>query len=769
MTRIRLLLACAAMTGASSVACPTVEAFEPTIGNVNVRGLTIQGTTTLIVDGDDLGEAPKLFLPFPAKQELLPKSTSKQATFTVALAGDVVPGFYQMRLANEHGISLPLAIAVDRLPQRPLTTAIEPTPIALHGMVTGGNTVEAKFTGRAGQKIVVDVEAVRLASKLRPVIHLIGAKRLQIAWAWPSGARGGDCRLEATLPADGEYVVALHDVEYAAAAPAHFRLIIGTLPTVDRVFPPALTQGSSRGIDYFGSGTWHADIVAPASAGILPLPWPKDVAGAGPRPFVVVSPHPELEEIVADTVKGQDLPAGSVGVSGRLSKPYEVDVYRIPTVPGTKLRFEAFAERLGSPIDVALIVRNEKGVQLLRIEDGNGTLDPAAEYVVPENAKQLLIDVVDVQGRGHANAIYRLRIDPQAKTGEDDYRLMTSAPRLSLPVGGRGVVPIHIERLGYRGPITLAAKLPAGYRLEGAAIPAEADGALVTVHRDAAPALEPTLLTWTGKAANGAERTVKIHGHPMERVQPWLASEFAIAPVTAKAPEFQIDWPGFAADAVLRPGKKLELPVKVRHADEKATVRLSLLTSQNPPLVNKQPDATRQLKAEKAVELGPKISEGSVTLVVPAALTGTTFDIAILGELLGADKKTVLAAATTPVRRLEFRSPLVVKLDGPARRDVTLGPKNEPIPLAGTIERRDDLQGDVLVTLAGLPAGAKTETTVKAAETSFHLKIALPATVSAGEISGLTLFATAAIDPKQPAVRVRSQDVPVTLNVKTAP
>jgi hypothetical protein len=766
MTRIRLLLACAAMTVASS---QFLWAVEPTIRNVNVRGLTIDGATTLIVDGDDLGEAPKLFLPFPAKLELHPKSTAKQATFTVTLAGDVIPGYYQMRLANEHGVSLPFGIAVDRLPQRPLTAAVEPTPVALHGSVTGGNSVEAKFTGKAGQKIVVDVEAVRLGSKLRPVIHLIGAKRLQIAWAWPSGARGGDCRLEATLPADGEYVVALHDVEYAAAAPTHFRLLIGTLPSVDRVFPPALTQGTSRGIDYFGSGAWHADIVAPASAGILPLPWPKDMAGAGPRPFVVVSPHPELEEIVADTGKGQDLPAGSVGVSGRLSKPYEVDVYRIPTVPGTKLRLEAFAERLGSPIDIALIVRNEKGIQLLRIEDGAGTLDPAAEYVVPENTKQLLIDVVDVQGRGHANAIYRLRIDPQTKSGEEDFRLMTSASRLSLPGGSRGVVPIFVERLGYRGPITLAAKLPAGYRLDGAQIPAEADGALVTVHRDASPALEPALLTWTGRAVSGAERTVKIQGLPMESLQPWLANEFAIAPVTAKAPEFQIDWPGLAADALLRPGKKLDLPVKVRHADEKATVRLSLLTSQNPPLINKQPDATRQLKAEKAIELGPKISEGTVTLVVPAALTGMTFDFAILGELLGADKKTVLAAATTPVRRLELRSPLVVKLDGPARREVTLGPKSEPLPLAGTIERRDDFKGDVLVTLTGLPAGAKAETTVKAAETAFHLKVALPAKLSAGELSGLTLFATAAIDPQQPAVRVRSRDVPLTLNVKTAP
>ncbi|MEI7685877.1 MAG: hypothetical protein WCL32_12690, partial [Planctomycetota bacterium] len=102
MTRIRLLLACAAMTVASS---QFLWAVEPTIRNVNVRGLTIEGATTLIVDGDDLGEAPKLFLPFPAKQELHPKSTAKQATFTVTLAGDVIPGYYQMRLANEHGVS----------------------------------------------------------------------------------------------------------------------------------------------------------------------------------------------------------------------------------------------------------------------------------------------------------------------------------------------------------------------------------------------------------------------------------------------------------------------------------------------------------------------------------------------------------------------------------------------------------------------------------------------------------------------------------------
>lgn len=762
MTPVRLAFALTAIL----IAVAGVRAAEPTLRTLNVYGLTIDGTTKIVVDGDDLGESPRLLLPFPVQQELAPKSTPKQATFTVALGDAIVPGYYQLRIANEHGVSLPAVIAVDRLPQKPLTQAVEQTPVALHGSVTGGAIAEAKFAGKAGQKVLIEIEAQRMGSKLRPVIHLVGQKRLQLTWAWPAGSRSGDCRIETTLPYDGEYSVTVHDVEYAAVAPSHFRLKIGALPAVDQVFPPAVTLGTSRAVELLGTGSWRSDIVAPSQARIQQIPWPKEIAGSGPRPYVVVSNHPELEEQSAKSAKGQDLPAGNVGVSGRLATPFEADVYRIPVTSGTKMRFEVFAERIGSPLDAALIVRNDAGGQLLRMEDGPGTLDPAGEFVVPEKTSHLLLEVADVQGRGSPSGIYRLRIESLAKAGGNDFRLVTPMQRLSLPASGRGVIPVLVDRQGYRGEIVLSAALPAGFRVEGTTIPAEADGTLLDITRDATPVKDPLIAAWTGKAANGIERSVNVSAHPLVQLQPWLAGEIAVAAVSAKLPEFQIDWNSLPADVAIRPGKKLDLPVKVVHGDEKAVVRLSLITSQNAPLVNKQPDPAKALKVEKAIEFAPKTMNGVVTMLVPAGITGSVCDVAIQGELLTPDKKTVLAVNTTPVQRLAVRSPLVVKLEGPVRREVKVGAKSEPLTLSGSIERRDDFKGDVVVALAGLPTGVKGESaTVKASETAFTLKIELPPTVTAGELSGLNLSATAAIDPKQPNARVRSQEIGLTLVV----
>jgi len=193
------------------------------IRNLNIRGLQVGATTTLILDGDDFGTAPRLLLSFPAQQQLKKDSNSKRATFDVTLAGDVPPGYYPLSVVTDRGVSLPVVIGVDRLAQRPLAASVE-LPIALHGAVSGGAIVETRFVGKAGQKVMVEVEAQRLGSKLRPVVHLYNSKRLQIAWAWATPALLGDARLEATLPTDGTYTVTVHDTEYAAAAPGFFRL-----------------------------------------------------------------------------------------------------------------------------------------------------------------------------------------------------------------------------------------------------------------------------------------------------------------------------------------------------------------------------------------------------------------------------------------------------------------------------------------------------------------------------------------------------------------
>src|SRR5262249_52011308 len=148
----------------------------------------------------------------------------------------------------------------------------------------------------------------------------------------------------------------------------------------------------------------------PKSLDAFPLAWPKSGDWSGPRPFVAVSPFPEFTRQPGD--KPQELPAGKVGVSGKLVKPYDEDRYKVAVTPGKKVKLEVFAERIGSPIDVAVVVRNEKGDQLARGEDSPGTLDPVLEYAVPDKVTSIIVGVADSQGRAGPGAGYRLVIDP---------------------------------------------------------------------------------------------------------------------------------------------------------------------------------------------------------------------------------------------------------------------------------------------------------------------------------------------------------------------
>ncbi len=507
---------------------------------------------------------------------------------------------------------------------------------------------------------------------------------------------------------------------------------------------------------------------------------PKDGVFSGPRPFVLVSPHAEIVK-KSEPGKVQELPASPVGVSGRLLAAYDEDRYRIPVTPKSKLRFEVFAERSGSPLDAALVVRNEQGAELVRVEDSPGTLDPILDYTVPDNVTAVIVGVVDSQGRGGPRAVYRLVVEPQragpSKTG---FQLVTTAQRVTLPSGGRTVVPILIERGGYEGRVDLSAEgLPAGVRLEGADIPEGADGALVTVQRGEAAA--GALIThWRGRSADGAERPVAIKGHPLERLQPWLATEMAVSVSAVKTADFQIDWRGLPADAGLLPAGKLALPVKVTKPAGNSVVRLTLLTSQFRPLLpTGQTDPNQALRIAAPVELPavaaggsatPVVTDGELSVVVPAVLFAPVYDVTVQAELLTADKRTVLAVAYAPVRRMAVRHQVVVSLDGSARLETTLNPTMAvTVKLTGKIDRREGLTGDVALTLTGLPPGVTAAAvTVKASDTAFALNVVLPPGTQPGEITGLKLSGTAVADPKQPNVRVASRDVDVTLVVKAA-
>ncbi|MBY0228477.1 MAG: hypothetical protein K2W96_04265, partial [Gemmataceae bacterium] len=573
----------------------------------------------------------------------------------------------------------------------------------------------------------VEAEAQRLGSLLRPVVHLYDARRKQLGWAWGRPALGGDARLVATLPADGEYTATIHDAEYAGGAPGHFRLKIGRWDHVESVFPPVVGK-ERKSVELLTSlGALKAD---------LPLAWPKGGAWSGPRPWVPISDHAEMEAGSGVT----SVPEGRVGVSGKLKEGEEAK-FRLAARPG-KLRLELFAERLGADLAASLVVRDDKGAVLARADEGRDSLDPLLEYTVPAKASAVNLGIVATRGSG----IYRLVVGEEG----GGFRLTAKTGRVVLPVGGSCVVPVILERRGFAGAVDLSATIP-GARLEGTSIPAGTDGALVTVHRTGE--LAPALTRWLGKGG-GREVAVAVAGDPLARVQPWAVEEIALAPSTNKAAEFALAWRGTVPDGIV-PAKKLALPVKATRPTAPGTVvRLSLLTSQDVPRVNGQPDLNRAIRAERPVDLDPKKEEGDLPILIPADLPADNYELAVQADLLAADRRTVLATAYAPVKRFPVRMPLVVIV--PAAVEAAKGKTAE---IKGKVERREGLAGDVQVTATGMPPGVSLPPiTVKGND--FVLKAALPAGLAPGtyplKVSAANLAGT----------RVKSRDAQVTLIVK---
>jgi hypothetical protein len=573
----------------------------------------------------------------------------------------------------------------------------------------------------------------------------------------------GDARLEAVLPEDGEYAVTLHDAEYAAATPGHYRLKVGDWSYVDQVFPPVIAKGQRGSVELAGSATApRVDFPTTAASGPMLLAWPKAGLWSGQRPFVTVSDHAELIEL-SEGPQPQPIDGMPVGISGRLGKPFEEDQYRIAVKTGMKLRFEVFAERIGSPIDVALVLRGEKGEVLVRAEDGPKTLDPVLDYVVPDKVTSLTVGVVDAQGHGGPRGIYRLVISMPAAS-ESGFTLSTNLARLPVPAKGRVVVPIHVEHRGRVGVITVsAADLPAGVELDGKTIPEDAEGTLLTVERRAGDAGITMITRWTGKSATGDERTVFVKGHPLERLQPWLATEIPLIAVTDPS-EFELDWKKAPAELVL--GEKLSLPVKWTTPGKAAFVKLSLLASQTPLVAGAE--VAKTLRLEQMGEVPTKSSEGQPVMIVPAALAGEVYDVTIVAEALAADKKTVQTTAYAPVRRLPVARPIRVVLDGSPRIDVASNAKTGAnVSIAGKVVRREGTKGIATVSLAGPPTIKSAPVTVPADKDDFTLTLAVPPATPTGEIGGLKLSAAIASDPKAPTVRVKSADVDVTLVVQS--
>lgn len=639
-----------------------VAAAAPQINNVSQRGLQIGKPTVLVFDGGELAPEPRIVSSLPLKsQTVQPDAAAGRVAIEVVVDESAQPGIYALYLASSTGISNPVLIGIDRLPQAPLAEETASLPISLSGALAGAEVKRTTFTGTKGQRIVIDIEAQRLGAGFKPIIRLNDSRGKQLAYGSPQPWFGGDARLDATLPEDGKYAIEVHDRIYRAGAPGYFRLKIGDLATADRIHPAA--SGAAAARQSFLGGTLPPEAAidfnpAGLAPGDHPAPWPNLPLVTGPRPNVIVSDHTEVAEVPPASGM-QEVGPASVGISGVLAKPGEEDKYLVAVSPGQKLRVEMQARRLGSPIDGVLAIRNEQGGQLAGIDDVPGSTDPLiADFTVPADVTKVVVAAKDLLGRGGNDFNYRLVVRDLA---QPDFNLSASTGRVLIPSGGTQVLQLAVERQNYGGPIKLEiAGLPETIQVQGLEIAAGASQGLLTL--TAPPGVSGAgLIRITGRGVDAAAslvRTVRGPALPGSPLAPYLRDDLAWG-VSAALP-ITVAW---TSPDGLTQGVTVPAAVQLtRAAGTPSGIRLRLLTTQ--PAVKKTikennennmdkvvDDLDRMLRLEADVVAPAESTQAEVKIFVPADLPATAWDASLVAELLSPDGKSVVATAYTPVRR----------------------------------------------------------------------------------------------------------------------
>jgi hypothetical protein len=736
-----------------------VKGAPPQLQPLNGQSLRSGAATVLVLEGSDFLPSPVVLLPFSTASHVLrPGSTGNRAEVEIKLPADVPPGIYLMRLGNSKGISNAVAVSVDDLPAAPLSATLTTLPASLHCTLNGSDTVRTSFTGKKGQHVLVDLESRRLGSQLDPVLEVYAPGQKLLSLAQGQARLHGDVRLELDLPLDGTYSVELHDALFRAASPGFFRMKIGDLHFADAIFPIGVERGKLAKVHLLGR--------LPASPGLEvtatdPLADSLAVAPRlpgliGPLPRLVVSDVPEVLQAAPADEKVQEITVPAA-INGRLAAPGTEDRYRLKVQAGMALRFDVFANRIGSPLDGVLALRMENGSQVAASDDRPDTIDPGFDYTVPPGVSHLLLALNDLHRRGGPDFLYRISITPAQLPG---FSLVLSDERVQIPIGGNALVRVRANRANYNGPIRLRiAGLPDGVALRNDTIAVGENTALIGISIPPKGTVQPR--PFVGRVEGvSTDPSVKVTrvgtgpDSPVTQGQPWLQREFGVA-IVEPSP-IQIEWVGAAPRLPL--GAGLPIIIKLaRDSAAKGPVRLSLITTQTvPKRPDGQEDVNQAIRLDGTASIPAEKNEATAKILIPAKLSRQPYDLALRAELLGPGG-AVVASAVTEVRRLEPGAPFDIELAG--KPEIELKPGSDT-KLAVKLNRYGDFDKPVTLNVEFQDSNVALRFAVPTGQTSFELPVGFTAGVKPGATTKLKLFGIA--DGATPGSQ-RSNEIAVSL------
>lgn len=397
-------------------------------------------------------------------------------------------------------------------------------PCTVNGQIASGSVDRFRFIARRGTRLVITTEARSLVPYLadavpgwfQPVLVLCDTQGREIAY-------NDDYRFKpdpvifCQIPADGEYILAIHDAIFRGREDFVYRFTIGELPFVTSAFPLGGQIGIPAAIDLKGINLAE-NRLTPRTEGVPPGIYELNARGRGgvlsnPVLFALDTLPDGLESEPNNTPAAAQRIAPPLVMNGTIGVPGDRDVFRLQGRAGEELVAEIFARRLDSPLDANLTLSDAEGRQLAFNDDhediGSGLnthhADSYLRVRLPADGTYYLT-VADTQHKGGETYAYRLRVS----AARPDFELRAVPSRAVMRSKGSAAVTLHaIRRDGFTGDISFRLKSPEGFSLQGGALTGTQTVVRLTVHTKLDATEDPVPLVIQG--------TAEINGHTVTR------------------------------------------------------------------------------------------------------------------------------------------------------------------------------------------------------------------------------------------------------------
>ncbi len=596
-----------------------------------------------------------------------------------------------------------------------------------------------RVAGKAGERLSVEVDMVKMGDDLQwnpvpegydSVVAILDPKGARLAINDDSALNRQDPLLSVKLPVDGDYTVVLrrsmfvpHNREYAIHIGRFFRPLAA--------FPLGGPSGEPLEVQMLGDplGTVSQTVAVPQAAGTFPH------FGEAPVPLSLrSSPFPNLLEVPGqlETV----VTTIPVAINGILSKPDEIDRFRITVNKDAPLQVRVWSSALGSPVDPSIRLRpvdTSGGAGAVELEADDATLperdifgaqgdfpdtfDPSVIWT-PKQDGDYWLEIADPRGTGGPTHVYRVEISPPVNTlhiGLSHEGYKPERPRktsLSIPRGSQWTVRLSLypgQGSSITGPLDLAIEgLPPGVKMLSPQLPALQSVWPMTLVADTDAPLAASLAQVTARAAEGADPFVTVNQQNLQRVSyshyPWRnirVDRFAVAVSEPAGFRVEIEAP----KQPLMRGSEITIPVRIVRQpafDEPLEMQCEFAPagvgmSPAQMIASGENTANLTLSAEASAKLGMSPLYVMVTTTQPR---GGRTDGSVMGDTAqGSERIRVSSDVVT----IEVAEPFVSLSSEP--QSVRRGNR---LAYRWAVKQHRPFEGRASVRMLGLPVGVTT-------------------------------------------------------------